>query len=78
MRTWHRDRSGAFFHAKATWYRDMACREVGEDQERMLATARDFDARAHHREARASASVERGKARQPDMRTGLYRLRAAR
>ena len=78
MSTWHRDRSGAFFHAKASWYRDMARHEVGEDQERMLATARDFDARAHQRDARAAASVKRGKPRQSDMRTGLSHLKAAR
>jgi len=77
MRTWHRDRSGAFFHGKARWYRDMAGREIGEDQERLLATARDFDARAHDRDARALASGERGKTRQPGMRTGLSRLKTA-
>ena len=55
----------------------MAGREIGEDQERLLATARDFDARAHDRDARALASGERGKTRQPGMRTGLSRLKTA-
>ena len=77
MRTWHRDRSGAFLRAKAGWYRDMARREVGEDQARLLATAGDFDARAHASEARASASLARGKTRQPGMRTPLSRPKAA-
>jgi len=57
MPTWRRVRSGEFFHAKAKWYRDMAGREVGEDKERMLATARDFDARGRDRDARAAAAV---------------------
>ncbi len=57
MPTWRRVRSGEFYHAKATWYRDMATHETGEDKERLLATARDFDARGRDRDARAAAAV---------------------
>jgi hypothetical protein len=42
-------RSAEFFRAKARWYRDLARREVGVDQEKLLATARDFDDKAEHR-----------------------------
>jgi len=56
MARWRRVRSGAFFHAKAKWYRDMAGRAVGEDRERLLVTAGEFDARGHDRDARAVAA----------------------
>jgi hypothetical protein len=72
MPTWRRDRSGEFFHDKAQWYRDMAGREVGEDKERMLATARDFEARGQDREARTAAAGALDKTVQ--RRTGLARL----
>ena len=52
-------RSSAFFHAKAKWYRDMAGREAGEAREKLLATARDFDAKAHDSASHAAQSAER-------------------
>ncbi len=54
-------RSSETLRAKARWYRAMATREIGADQEKMLATARDFDAKAQDREAHATASAEQRK-----------------
>ncbi|MBI3514595.1 MAG: hypothetical protein HY060_11100 [Proteobacteria bacterium] len=51
-------RSSETLRAKARWYRAMAAREIGEDQEKFLAVARGFDARAQDREAHAATSAE--------------------
>jgi hypothetical protein len=52
-------RSSAFFHAKAKWYRDMAGREAGDEQVKLLATARDFDEKARGSEIHTAASAVR-------------------
>ena len=58
---WDRVRSAEFFRGKATWYRAMAGHAAGEDREKMLDTARVFDARGQAQEAadarRSAAAV---------------------
>jgi hypothetical protein len=56
-------RSAEFFRAKARWYRDLARREVGIDQEKLLAAARDFDSKAEHRGAWEAARPPRPRRR---------------
>ena len=56
-------RSADFFRAKALWYRDLASREVGVDQAKLLATALEFDKKADHRAAREAAAAPRPRRR---------------
>ena len=60
-RSCNRLRSVEFFRSKASWYRAMAGHAVGEDREKMLDTARVFDARGQAQESadarRAAAAV---------------------
>ena len=54
---WDQLRSAQFFRGKATWYRAMAGHAVGADRDKMLDTARVFDARGQAQE-RADAQQE--------------------
>jgi hypothetical protein len=66
---WDRVRSAEFFRGKAVWYRAMAGHAVGDDREKMLDTARLFDARGDAQEAaeagRAAAAGARRAGRHP-------------
>lgn len=67
---WDRVRSAEFFRGKAHWYRAMADHAVGAEREKMLQTARVFEARGQAQDAAdarraASAAEARRAGRRP-------------